>query len=166
MFTKEQLEVTYGFPFKEDAVAVLQSAGGDATLLNHRYIGTEHLLSVYLRFASPSLISSLQLDVTKVRFAALLAVGMGEERSRLTDPSVVNLTPRADKVIRLGVEVARELQDQVLEPNHIMLGILRDGEGIAVIGLLEGLGVDLDRAWESILETRLKDLADESLPPQ
>lgn len=122
-------------------VRVLKQAEAFAQKLKHNYIGTEHLLL--------SLVSDQESSATK----ALLALGAGQERvmeaverligrgqkSLTTEPVIV---PRVVHVFEMAEEERRTLGDSQIGPNHILLGLLREGQGMAII-ILRDLDVDL-----------------------
>lgn len=153
MFTKEGLEETYKFPFGDDAVRVLEGATQEAVDFNHHYVGTEHFLLGYLRLADSDFFRKrLGVTIQGARGNMEVIIGRGD----LSVLSVIDrpgLTPRSVKAVKFGVDEARRLRNPVLEADHIMLGLVREGEGIAV-GVLESLGVSLSRARDVILEKR------------
>ena len=84
----------------------------------------------------PKVLSNLGVELNKVRSAVEFIIGRGN-RMVIGD---VNLTPRAKKVIELAVEEARRLNHNYIGTEHLLLGLVREGEGIAA-GVLESLGV-------------------------
>lgn len=149
MFTREQLETVYKFPFKDEAVDVLRRAEKQATDLNHNYIGTEHLLLGYSQVANPVLMAVMRLELPKVKHSVELVIGRG---NRLIEGQL-DLTPRSRRVIEVSVDQAKWINDSALEADHIMLGLIGEGEGIAA-GVLSSLGIELTRARIAVLETR------------
>jgi ATP-dependent Clp protease ATP-binding subunit ClpC len=129
--------------FTERARKVLALAQEEARRFNHSYIGTEHILLGLVREEegmAAKILSNLGIGLNKVRAAVEFIIGRGEGSSQ-TD---VGLTPRAKRVIELAVDEARLLGHQYIGTEHILLGLLREGEGVAA-GVLESLGVSVDR---------------------
>src|SRR5678816_1609716 len=129
--------------FTERARKVLQLAQEEAQRFNHNYIGTEHLLLGLVREGegvAAKVLANLGVDLNKVRSAVEFIIGRGER----TVTGDIGLTPRAKKVIELSVEEARRLNHNYIGTEHLLLGLVREGEGIAA-GVLESLGVSLER---------------------
>ncbi len=129
--------------FTERARKVLALAQEEARRFNHNYIGTEHILLGLVREEegmAAKVLSNLGVGLNKVRAAVEFIIGRGEG----TTQTEVGLTPRAKKVIELAVDEARLLGHQYIGTEHILLGLLREGEGVAA-GVLESLGVSVDR---------------------
>ena len=129
--------------FSERARRVLSLAQEEAQRFNHNYIGTEHILLGLVRETEGSaakVLSSLNVELTKVRSAVEFIIGRGERPSS----SEIGLTPRAKKVIELAVDEARRLNHHYIGTNHLLIGLMREGEGVAA-GVLESLGVSLDK---------------------
>ena len=89
-------------------------------------------------------LTTLRVDLAKVRTALEFIVGRGDDA---TSPSEITLSPRTKKVIELAVEEARRLNHSYIGTEHLLLGLVREGEGIA-FGVLESLGVSLERPLE------------------
>lgn len=129
--------------FTERARRVLALAQEEARRFNHNYIGTEHILLGLVREEegmAAKVLSNLGVGLNKVRAAVEFIIGRGEG----TAQTEVGLTPRAKKVIELAVDEARLLGHQYIGTEHILLGLLREGEGVAA-GVLESLGVSVER---------------------
>ncbi|MCY3557837.1 MAG: ATP-dependent Clp protease ATP-binding subunit [Chloroflexi bacterium] len=129
--------------FTERARRVLTLAQEEAQRFNHNYIGTEHLLLGLVREGdgvAAKVLSNLGVELTKVRSAVEFIIGRGD-RAVLGE---IGLTPRAKKVIELAVDEARRLNHHYIGTEHLLLGLVREGEGIAA-GVLESLGVNLER---------------------
>ena len=130
--------------FSERARRVLSLAQDEAQRFNHSYIGTEHILLGLVRenegLAARSL-SNLGVELAKVRSAIEFIIGKGE---RPVSSENIGLTPRAKKVIEVAVDEARRLNHQYIGTEHLLIGLMREGEGVAA-GVLESLGVTLDK---------------------
>jgi len=130
--------------FSEKARKVLSLAQEEAQRFNHNYIGTEHILLGLVKEsdgAAARILISLSLELNKVRSAVEFIIGRGERRPT---PGEIGLTPRAKKVIELAVDEARRLNQQFIGTEHLLIGIMREGEGVAS-GVLESLGLNLDK---------------------
>ena len=129
--------------FTERARRVLTLAQEEAQRFNHNYIGTEHLLLGLVREGdgvAAKVLANLGVELGKVRSAVEFIIGRGD-RAVLGE---IGLTPRAKKVIELAVDEARRLNHHYIGTEHLLLGLVREGEGIAA-GVLESLGVNLER---------------------
>ena len=129
--------------FTERARKVLTLAQEEATRFNHNYIGTEHLLLGLVREGegvAAKVLSNLGVELNRVRSAVEFIIGRGD-RPTVGD---IGLTPRAKKVIELAVDEARRLGHHYIGTEHLLLGLVREGEGIAA-GVLESLGVNLEK---------------------
>ena len=135
--------------FTERARKVLQLAQEEAQRFNHNYIGTEHLLLGLVREGegvAAKVLANLGVDLNKVRSAVEFIIGRGD-RPVAGD---IGLTPRAKKVIELSVDEARRLNHHYIGTEHLLLGLVREGEGIAA-GVLESLGVSLDKVRSQVI---------------
>ncbi len=129
--------------FTERARKVLSLAQEEARSFQHNYIGTEHLLLGLVREGegvAAKVLSNLGVELNKIRAAVEFIIGRGD-RIVLGE---IGLTPRAKKVIELTVDEARRLNHHYIGTEHLLLGLVREGEGIAA-GVLESLGVDLEK---------------------
>lgn len=134
--------------FTKRARRVLTRAQEEARTLNHRYIGTEHLLlglvseegSVAMR-----VLGDLGISSDQVRRAVERMVGRGT-RPSYTQPT---LTPRTKRVIELSVDEARRLGHHYIGTEHLLLGLIREGEGVA-IDVLRQLGASPEKLEEKI----------------
>lgn len=129
--------------FTERARKVLTLAQEEAQRFNHNYIGTEHLLLGLVREGdgvAAKVLANLGVELSKVRSAVEFIIGRGD-RMVLGE---IGLTPRAKKVIELAVDEARRLSHHYIGTEHLLLGLVREGEGIAA-GVLDSLGVNLER---------------------
>ncbi len=129
--------------FSERARRVLTLAQEEAHLHNHNYIGTEHILLGLVREdegVAAKVLASLGVSLSKLRSAIEYAIERGE-----THPSEeTGLTPGAKKVIELAIDEARQLTHTYIGTEHLLLGLLRHGEGVAA-SVLDSLDVTLDK---------------------
>ncbi|MGE5335788.1 MAG: Clp protease N-terminal domain-containing protein, partial [Nitrososphaerota archaeon] len=146
--------------FTEGARLALSLAQEEAQRLNHNYMGTEHLLLGLVReeqsdFLAVKMLQGLGVHPEVVRGQVVHIIGRGDrivmERGDRIVIGEIRLTPRAKKVIELAVDEARRLNHHYLGTEHLLLGLVREGEGIAA-GVLESLGVNLDRARRILAE--------------
>jgi ATP-dependent Clp protease ATP-binding subunit ClpC len=129
--------------FTERARRVLTLAQEEAHRFNHNYIGTEHILLGLVREGegvAAKVLGNLGVELNKVRSAVEFIIGRGDR----TVLGEIGLTPRAKKVIELAVDEARRLNHSYIGTEHLLLGLVREGEGIAA-GVLESLGVNIER---------------------
>ncbi len=129
--------------FSERARRVLSLAQEEAQRFNHNYIGTEHILLGLVRETegvAARVLSSLTVDLSKVRSAVEFIIGRGEKPPQ----GEIGLTPRAKKVVELAVDEARRMNHTYIGTEHLLIGLMREGEGVAA-GVLESLGVTLDK---------------------
>ena len=129
--------------FSERARRVLSLAQEEAQRFNHNYIGTEHVLLGLVRETegvAARVLSSVGVDLNKVRSAVEFIIGRGEKPVQ----GEIGLTPRAKKVVELAVDEARRMNHTYIGTEHLLIGLLREGEGVAA-GVLESLGVTLDK---------------------
>ena len=129
--------------FSERARRVLSLAQEEAQRFNHNYIGTEHILLGLVRETdgvAAKVLSNLGVELNKVRSAVEFIIGRGDRPT----PGEIGLTPRAKKVIELAVDEARRLNHHYIGTEHLLIGLMREGEGVAA-GVLESLGVNLDK---------------------
>jgi len=138
--------------FTPRAQQVLQLARKEADRFNHGYVGTEHILLGLIALGHGVAVNALQalgIDLATVRMEVEKAVGTGPETKTIGN---IPFTPRAKKVLALSASEARGLGHSYVGTEHILLGLLREGEGIAA-RVLENLGVDLDETRYEIMKT-------------
>ena len=126
-------------------------AQDEAQRLGHNYMGTEHLLLGLVREGegvAAVALKRLGVSLEDARAAVLHIIGHSD---RIV-AGEIGLTPRAKKVIELAVDEARRIGHHYIGTEHLLLGLLREGEGIAA-GVLASLGVNLERARGVIIET-------------
>lgn len=136
--------------FTPRAQRVLHLARKEAEQFNHNYVGTEHILLGLVALGSGVAVSALQslgVDLQGLRMEVEKAVGSGGDTKMAGN---IPFTPRAKKVLALATSEARSLNHSYVGTEHILLGLLREGEGIAA-RVLENMGVDLDEAREEIM---------------
>ena len=129
--------------FSERARRVLTLAQNEAQRFNHNYIGTEHILLGLVGETEgvvARVLKNLGIDLEKVRAAVEFIIGRGEKAVT----GEIGLTPRAKKVIELAVDEARRANHSYIGTEHLLAGLLREGEGVAS-GVLESLGVTLEK---------------------
>ncbi|MGY3716703.1 ATP-dependent protease ATP-binding subunit ClpC [Sutcliffiella cohnii] len=136
--------------FTERAQKVLALAQEEALRLKHNNIGTEHILLGLVRegegIAAKALIA-LGLGPEKIQKEVENLIGHGQESGQ----SIPHYTPRAKKVIELSMDEARKLGHSYVGTEHILLGLIREGEGVAA-RVLNNLGVSLNKARQQVLQ--------------
>ena len=135
--------------FTERARKVLSLAQEEAQRINHSYIGTEHLLLGLVREGDGVAAKALQnlgIALPEVRRQVEFVVGRGD-RIVLGE---IGLTPRAKKVLELAVDEARRINHHYIGTEHLLLGLIREGEGIAA-GVLVSMGITLEQARREVL---------------
>ena len=137
--------------FTPRAQQVLQLARKEAERFNHGYVGTEHVLLGLLALGQGVAVNVLQkmgLDLETVRLEVEKAVNVGPETKTVGN---VPFTPRAKKVLALAGSEARALNHAYVGTEHILLGLLREGEGVAA-RVLKNLNVDLEKTRIEIMK--------------
>jgi ATP-dependent Clp protease ATP-binding subunit ClpA len=130
---------------------VLGMAQEEARSFRHNYIGTEHLLLALLRSSESAAVTTLAglgLTPTMARRAVEQIIGYGEAPVE----GKLKLAPRAITVLSLAASEAGQLKQSLVGPEHILLGILREGEGIAM-GILATFGADAEKVRAQLLQT-------------
>src|SRR5438045_685424 len=136
--------------FNDRAKRVLALAQDEAIRFNHNYIGVEHLLLGLVREGegvAARVLSSLGVELSKARTAVEFIIGRGDSTA---SPSEITLSPRTKRVIELAIDEARKLGHSHVGTEHLLLGIVREGEGIAS-GVLESLGVSLENVRHQVI---------------
>ncbi len=137
--------------FTEQARQVIVLAQEEARALKHNYIGTEHLLLGLLREeegVAARVLGSLKVSLEEVRAAAVRIVGSGEE----TPTGQLPFTPRAKKVLELALREALSLGHNYIGTEHILLGLIREDEGVAARILLD-LDAEPDKIRNEVMRT-------------
>jgi ATP-dependent Clp protease ATP-binding subunit ClpC len=137
--------------FTPRAQQVLALSRKEADRFNHNYVGTEHLLLGLIKLGQGVAVNVLQkmgLDLETVRQEVEKQVGSGQENKM---DGNIPYTPRVKKVLALAGKEAKALQHSYVGTEHILLGLLREGEGVAA-QVLKNLEVDLDRTRNEVLK--------------
>jgi hypothetical protein len=148
--------------FSDGARRVLTFAQDEAQRFQHNYIGTEHLLLALVREedgVAARVLMDLGLELSKVRTAVEFIIGRGDRPTR----GEVGLTPRAKRVIELAIDEARRLGHRYIGTEHLLLGLVREGEGVAA-GVLESMGVSLDKVRHEVIRAVTAGPATERAP--
>jgi ATP-dependent Clp protease ATP-binding subunit ClpC len=135
--------------FTERAQKVLALAQEEAVRLGHNNIGTEHILLGLVREGegiAAKALSALGLGPEKIQKEVETLIGRGHEVAQ-----TIHYTPRAKKVIELSMDEARKLGHSYVGTEHILLGLIREGEGVAA-RVLNNLGVSLNKARQQVLQ--------------
>src|SRR6478735_823904 len=135
--------------FTERAQKVLALAQEEALRLGHNNIGTEHILLGIVREGegiAAKALSALGLSTEKIQKEVEALIGRGQELTQ-----TIHYTPRAKKVIELSMDEARKLGHSYVGTEHILLGLIREGEGVAA-RVLSNLGVSLNKARQQVLQ--------------
>src|SRR6476660_6322915 len=136
--------------FTPRAQQVLALARKEADRFNHNYVGTEHLLLGLIKLGQGVAVNVLQkmgLDLETVRMEVEKQVGSGPETKMAGN---VPYTPRVKKVLALAGKEAKALNHSYVGTEHILLGLLREGDGVAA-RVLKSLDVELEQTREEIL---------------
>jgi len=136
--------------FTPRAQQVLALARKEADRFHHNYVGTEHILLGLIKLGQGVAVSVLQkmgLDLETVRAAVEKQVGTGQETKAQNS---IPYTPRVKKVLALAGKEAKTLNHSYVGTEHILLGLLREGEGVAA-RVLKSLDIDIERTRNEIL---------------
>lgn len=136
--------------FTQRAQKVLQLAQEEAIRLKHESIGTEHILLGLLREGggiAAKALEAINISADKIENEVELLVGIG---SKDVGP-IVHYTPRAKRVIELSVDESRKLGHSYIGTEHILLALIREGEGVAA-RVLNNAGVSLNKARQQVLQ--------------
>ncbi len=135
--------------FTKRAKQVLQLATEEARGLNHPYVGTEHILLGLIRESegiAARVLDDLGVKLPQARNAVEFIVGVGETPYS----SDQELTARAKKVIEYAIEEAKRLNHHYIGTEHLLLGLVRNGEGVAT-GVLDIMGVTLEQVRNQVM---------------
>ena len=136
--------------FTDRARRVVVLAQEEARMLNHNYIGTEHLLLGLIHEGegvAAKALESLGISLEAVRAQVEEIIGQGQQ----APSGHIPFTPRAKKVLELSLRESRQLGHDYIGTEHILLGLLREGEGVAA-QVLARLGADLNRVRQQVIE--------------
>jgi ATP-dependent Clp protease ATP-binding subunit ClpC len=152
--------------FTERARRVVVLAQEEARMLNHNYIGTEHILLGLAREGegvAARALESLGVSLEAVRQQVEEIIGRGQE----APSGHIPFTPRAKKVLELSLREAQQLGHNYIGTEHILLGLIREGSGVAAQVLVK-LGADLNRARQQVVQLlhgyQGEDVTGEGLP--
>ena len=136
--------------FTDRARKVMQLANQEAHRFNHEYIGTEHLLLGLVKEGSgvaANVLKTLEVDLRKIRLEVEKVVKSGPDMVTI---GKLPQTPRAKKVVEYALEEARNLNHNYVGTEHLLLGLLREQEGVAA-QVLMNLGLKLDDVRDEVL---------------
>ena len=147
--------------FEPGARHAIVLAQEESRRLNHTYIGTEHELLGLLRVDDPVVQAAVgsKLSLESARTAVEEIIGRGSE----TPSGHIPFTPRAKKVLELSLREALRLRHHGIGAGHVMLGLLREGEGVGA-QVVAGAGIDFDDARTAIIEAMGPGTAAPELP--
>ncbi|HZT78904.1 MAG TPA: ATP-dependent Clp protease ATP-binding subunit [Gemmataceae bacterium] len=136
--------------FTDRARKVMQLANQEAQRFNHEYVGTEHVLLGLIKEGSgvaANVLKNLDIDLRKIRLEVEKIVQSGPD---MVTMGKLPQTPRAKKVIEYSIEEARNLNHNYVGTEHLLLGLLREQEGVAA-QVLMNLGLKLEDVREEVL---------------
>ena len=136
--------------FTDRARRVVVLAQEEARYLNHNYIGTEHILLGLLNEGegiAAQALESLDIDLTSVRDEVVKIIGQGQQ----SPSGHIPFTPRAKKVLELSLREALQLGHNYIGTEHILLGLIREGEGVAA-QVLQQLGAELQKVRQTVIQ--------------
>src|SRR5213075_1978190 len=137
--------------FTPRAQQVLALARKEADRFNHNFVGTEHLLLGLIKLGQGVAVNVLQklgLDLETLRMEVEKQVGTGPDQKLM---HIIPYTPRVKKVLALAAKEAKALNHTYVGTEHILLGLLREGDGVAA-RVLKNLDVDIDLTRQNILQ--------------
>jgi ATP-dependent Clp protease ATP-binding subunit ClpC len=137
--------------FTDRARRVVVFAQDEARGLNHNWIGTEHLLLAVLREGhglGAKTLESMQISLDATRQQVELIIGRGQGT---VGDGHIPFTPRAKKVLELSLREARQLGHDYIGTEHILLGLIREGDGVAAQVLVK-MGADLNRVRQQVIQ--------------
>ena len=136
--------------FTDRARRVVVLAQEEARMLNHNYIGTEHILLGLVHEGegvAALALESLDISIESVRQQVGEIIGQGQA----APTGHIPFTPRAKKVLELSLREALQLGHNYIGTEHILLGLIREGEGVAA-QVLQKLGADLNRVRQTVIQ--------------
>src|SRR6188472_2639881 len=150
--------------FTDRARKVMQLANQEAQRFNHEYIGTEHILLGLVKEGSgvaANVLKNLDVDLRKIRLEVEKIVQAGPD---MVTMGRLPQTPRAKKVIEYSIEEARNLNHNYVGTEHLLLGLLREQEGVAA-QVLMNLGLKLEDVREEVLNLLGHNMSESSEGP-
>ena len=161
LFKRRPSERFYDY-FSDAAQKVLQLASEEAKRLGHDHVRTEHLLLALIKEEgmASKVLQNLKIDLVNIFSDVESLIGRGEG-----SPEKIVLSPRAKKVLELAYNAARELGFNYVGPEHILLGVIREGESIAAQALHKRT-VTFDKIAKQIITEAEKALGGEAGPPE
>jgi len=136
--------------FTDRARRVVVLAQEEARMLNHNYIGTEHILLGLIHEGegvAAKALESMNISLDAVREQVQEIIGQGQA----APTGHIPFTPRAKKVLELSLREALQLGHNYIGTEHILLGLIREGEGVAA-QVLQKLGADLNRVRQTVIQ--------------
>jgi ATP-dependent Clp protease ATP-binding subunit ClpC len=149
--------------FTDRARRVVVLAQEEARLLNHNYIGTEHILLGLLNEGegiAAKALESLGINLSGVREQVVEIIGQGQQ----APTGHIPFTPRAKKVLELSLREALQLGHNYIGTEHILLGLIREGEGVAA-QVLQKLGAELQKVRQTVIQLLSGPSGSEEQPP-
>ena len=154
--------------FSERARKVMKLAADEAQSMGHTYIGTEHVLLGLIEEGegiAAQVLRSFDVQLNQAHDAILSFLEQGQKQNPITNKVKAAmfqgeqllfgrqgaLTERVKKVVRLAVDEARKMEDHFVGTEHLLLGLLDEGEGLAIM-VLKNIGIDLQKMREKTLE--------------
>src|SRR5665811_173058 len=140
--------------YTEKAKKAIMIAQEEAINLNHDYIGTEHILIGLIKEeegVASQVLRQLGVNIDKVVEELERLVGKGEYQQ----VGEISFTPRAKKILELASQEASQLKNNYIDTEHILLGLIKEGSGVAV-RILNDLGVNLDNVYSEIMKVLME----------
>jgi ATP-dependent Clp protease ATP-binding subunit ClpC len=135
--------------FTDRARRIVVRAQEEARMLDHDYIGTEHVLLALIdkgEGVAAKVLEALEISPDAVRERVESVIGRGEQ----APSGHIPFTPQAKQLLRLALEESRALGHNYIGTEHILLGLIREGDGVAA-QVLTGLGADLNEARAQVI---------------
>lgn len=139
--------------FTERAQKAMMLAQEESRALGHNLVGTEHLLLGLIREGegvAARALARMNVNLEDVRKQIVDLVGEGQAKSINVSSQVVPITPRVKRVLELAMAAAAQLGHRYVGTEHLLLGLIREGEGVAA-RVLQNMGVDLEKATQEII---------------
>ncbi|MQA83959.1 MAG: hypothetical protein GEV03_04830 [Streptosporangiales bacterium] len=142
--------------FTDRARRVVLLAREESVHLNHDYLGTEHLLLGLLRQdegVAAEILADMDIRLEEMRRRVEEIIGGREDQSRQEPSESISFTPRAKNILEMSLVEARDLGQRYIDTEHLLLALVREGEGVAAVMLAER-DVDLDRVRREVAGRR------------